>query len=304
MCRKVTLVPRRDDWRVGVNVSASVSSPDQAVSVAGSRAGQRWWFTLAGVAVIVASLLPPAGTLALRYVTAESVQFTVFAMVAPALIAAGAPWRLLRLSRAGAAGGAAGAGLLDQLAAVRQQQPSFLRAGIFLIAFMAATLLWRLPPVMDALVRQPALVVAELLTLLAAGLGLWLELVASPPLAPRLPRPQRAALSALAMWFIWAVAYVIGFHNGAVFSAYNVPGRAMSLISDQELAVVVMWAVAGFCFVPLVFSSMFGWLKDSDADEELQRFVRDASQRPVVKGWGPPVKGGGRPPRAGNGPAA
>jgi cytochrome c oxidase assembly factor CtaG len=253
-------------------------------------------------------LLPPAGTLALRYVVAESVQFTVFAMVAPALIVLGAPWRVLRLSRAGAApaspGPATGVapGLLDRVAQTRQEQRSFLRAAVFLLAFMAVTLVWRLPPVMDALVRQPGLIAAELVTLLAAGLGVWLELLASPPLAPRLPRPHRAAIAALAMWFTWGVAYVIGFHNGTVFTAYgSVPGRAISLIADQELAVAIVWAVAGFCFVPVVIVCMMGWLKDNDTDEELQRIVRDGNQRAVVKGWGSQVKGWGRPPQGGSG---
>lgn len=279
-------------------MSTSVSSADQAVNTAGGRgAGRRWWFTAAGVALIVLSLLPPAGTLALRYVTAESIQFCVFAMVAPCFLVLGAPWRLLRLSRP-----EGGPGVADRVAATRREQGSFLRAGLFLTAFMAVTLFWRLPPVMDALVRSPALVAAELVTLLAAGLSVWLELLDSPPLAPRLPRPQRTAITALAMWFIWAIAYVIGFHSGTVFSAFSVPGRAISMVADQEVAVTVMWAVAGFCFVPLVFTNMFGWLAGSD-DSELQRSVRDAGQRAVVKGWGPPVRSWAQQPQEPGGPA-
>lgn len=234
-------------------------------------------------------LLPPVETLALRYVVAESAQFSVFAMVGPALLVLGAPWRLLRLSRAGD-------GAVDRLAAARREQRSFLRAGLFLLLFMAVTLVWRLPPVMNALAEQPALVVAEMLTLVAAGSGVWLELVASPPLAPRLPRPQRAAIAALAMWFTWAVAYAIGFHNGAMFTAYGAaPGRALSLVADQELAVAGIWAIAGLCFIPLVAVSMLGWLASGeDTEEELQRIARDGNQRVVVKGWGQPPQRGRR----------
>jgi cytochrome c oxidase assembly factor CtaG len=87
-----------------------------------------------------------------------------------------------------------------------------------------------------------------------------------------------------------------------VFTAYgSVPGRAISLIADQELAVAIIWAIAGLCFVPVVIVSMMGWLKDNDTDEELQRIVRDGDQRAVVKGWGPAVKGRGRPPQGGIG---
>src|SRR5437868_1158008 len=83
-------------------------------------------------------------------------------------------------------------------AAGHRANRSFLRAGIYLLAFVGVCLAWRLPPVMDALARQPALIVAEAVTLLAAGAALWLEIVDSPPVAPRLPRPQRAAVAALA----------------------------------------------------------------------------------------------------------
>ena len=141
-----------------------------------SAARGRPWLAAAGAALIVAGLAVEG--LARRYVVAGSAQFVVFAMVAPALIVLGAPWRLLHLS-----------GPLDRLAAARRRQTSFLRAGAFLLAFIAVTVAWRVPPVMDALAGHPLLVLPELITLLAAGTGLWLELVSSPPLSPRLPQP-------------------------------------------------------------------------------------------------------------------
>jgi len=153
---------------------------------------------------------------------------------------------------------------------------------------VAVCLAWRLPPAMDALARQPALVVPEALTLLAVGGGLWLELVDSPPLAPRLPRPGRAAVAALAMWSTWAVAYVLGFASHAIFHAYDAAGSGLSAVADQEIAVGLVWAVAGACFVPVVITSMLGWLAGGeDTDEEFQRVFRDENQRATVRGWGP-----------------
>ena len=245
----------------------------------------------------VACLLPPLATLARRYVFAESIQFSVFAMAGPALIVLGAPWRFLRLSRAGAgpdvarpgAGSPARspAGPADRLAAARRDNRSFGRAAIFLLVFMAVCLVWRLPAVIDALARRPALVALEAVTLLVAGGALWLELVDSPPVAPRLPRPQRAAVAALAMWSIWIIAYVLGFATHAVFHAYRATGGGLRAVADQEIAVGLLWAVAGCCFVPVVIANMLGWLKDSeDADEEFQRVFRDENERAIVRGWG------------------
>jgi cytochrome c oxidase assembly factor CtaG len=262
--------------------------------------------------MVLVCLLPPLVLLARRYVFAESIQFSVFAMAGPALIVLGAPWQLLRLSRAGAGPDVAGpspgpgagpadqlpAGLAGRLAAAHRGNRSFKRAAVVLLVFMAVCLAWRLPPVMDALARQPALVVLQAVTLLAAGAALWLEIVDSPPIAPRLPRPQRAAVAALAMWSIWIVAYVLGFASHAVFHAYSATRGGLSAVADQEIAVGLVWAVAGCCFVPVVIANMIGWLKDSeDADEEFQRVFRDENERATVRGWGPRPRGWGPRPR-------
>ena len=239
----------------------------------------RPWLAAAGAALIVAGLAVEG--LARRYVVVESAQFVVFAMAAPALIVLGAPWRLLRLSRA-----------MDRLAAARQRQNSFLRAGGYLLAFICTGVAWRLPPVMDALARHPVLVLPELVTLLAAGTGLWLELVPSPPLAPRLPKPHRAAIAALAMWSAWAVAYVLGLSNHAVFHGYDPADGALSAVADQQITVALVWAVSACCFVPVVFVALLTWLSgNGDPDEELQRLARDERQHPVVRGWGRPARG-------------
>ena len=149
----------------------------------------------AGLALIAVAMLPPVETLARRYLFVESIQFCLLSMAGPALIVLGAPWRVLRLSRGRPEEPAgrphqAGAhlGFADRLAAGRRRRPSFVRAAGFLAWWAGGCLCWRLPPVLDALARHPALSLAELATLVAAGVGLWLELVNSPPLAPRLAR--------------------------------------------------------------------------------------------------------------------
>jgi cytochrome c oxidase assembly factor CtaG len=145
---------------------------------------------------------------------------------------------------------------------------------------------------MDALASHPLLVLPELITLLAVGTGLWLELVSSPPLSPRLPRPHRAAVAALAMWSTWAAAYVLGLSNHPVFHGYDPAGGALSAVADQQLTVGLVWAVSAFCFVPVVFVALLTWLSASDnPDEELQRLARDDRQHPVVRGWGRPARG-------------
>jgi cytochrome c oxidase assembly factor CtaG len=211
-------------------------------------------------------------------VFAESVQFVTFALVVPAFVVLGAPWRLLRVPMAA-------------LARARRHRASFLRSAAFLLAFIGVSVTWRLPPVMDALARHPALLAVELVTLLAVGTGLWLELVSSPPLTPRLSGPRRAAIAALAMWSNWAAAYVLGMSHGAVFHAYDPPGGLLSAVADQEVSTALVWAVAGACFAPVVFAAMLGWLERDDPDEELPRIARAPGQRLVVRGWGRAQRG-------------
>ena len=263
--------------RLEIKVSAATATPGgRDVTDPPGPPGWRRWLAAIGLVLVLACLLPPLSVLARRHVFAESIQFSAFAMAGPALIVLGAPWRLLRLS-----------GPAGRLAAAHRGNRTFVRAGLYLLAFIGVCLVWRLPPVMDALARQPALVAAQAVTLLAAGGALWLELVDSPPVLPRLPRPHRAAVAALAMWSIWIVAYVLGSASHAVFRAYDATGSGLGAVADQEIAVGLVWAVAGCCFVPVVMANMLGWLAGGeDADEEFQRVFRDENERAMVRGWG------------------
>ena len=157
-----------------------------AATRAAPRARRTWraWCLLAAAVVAVVALVPPSRAAARRTEYAAALQFSLLAIVVPALVTLGAPWRRLRL--------AGRRGRPDEVAAAHRpagRPPA--------------------PPPRAALVtrlhrRRPVVVVAwhapggggrggparlagarggrDLLALV--GLGLWLELVASPPLCP------------------------------------------------------------------------------------------------------------------------
>lgn len=267
-----------------------MTAADGSAGAAGTR-GRRWqprerhWLTAVALAVTAACLTPPVTTFARRYVFVESVQFALFAMAVPGLLVLGAPWRLLHLSRGEPAGTAKPA---DRLAMARAQRQSFVRSMAFLALFAGLSVLWRLPAAVDALAGNQTLAVLEMASLVIAGTGLWLEITPSPPLAPRGPGPHRAVIAALAMWFIWIIAYILGFATHAVFRAYQHTGRGLSPVTDQALATWSLWLVAGLCFAPVVFTAALGWFRDTEnPDAELGR-VADAVSLPAVKGWGHP----------------
>jgi cytochrome c oxidase assembly factor CtaG len=245
------------------------------------QAPPRPWLAAAGLALIVACLVPPLDGLARRYLFVESIQFCVFALAAPALIALGAPWRLLP----GGPGGPARPAprLAPLLAWTSRHWASSVVTLSYLIAWVMLCVLWRLPSVLDGLARHPALVLPEALTLGAAGLGLWLGLVPAQPSAARRPRPERALVAALAMWSLWAIAYVLGFAHDAVVHAYDPAGSHLGRVADQEITAFVLWAAAGLAFTPVVFTVLMRWLKDgSESTGERAR-----SAPAGVRGWGP-----------------
>lgn len=251
---------------------------------------RRPWLALAGSVLAAGVLLPPGGAAARHYVFAQAVQFGVLAAAAPALIVLGAPWRL--------AAGLIPARCRDfagRIAIARSHRTRDGRVLLPVVAFIAVALAWRLPAAVDALVRYPALAVAEAVTLLAAGCALWLELVESPPLLPGISRPLRAAFAALPMWAIWASAYIMGFSHDAWFSALAHPaGHGLSTIADQQIAVALLWAIPGLCFAPVIYASLIRWLRDSaDPDDEL-RGIPDGHTGTTLlrppRGWGLPSR--------------
>jgi Cytochrome c oxidase caa3 assembly factor (Caa3_CtaG) len=221
----------------------------------------RPWLAAAGIVLVVACLVPSVGVLARRYLFVESIQFCAFALAAPALVALSATLRL----------GASGPGGLlprgvarfdPDPAGARQRRASFVAMLSYLIAWVVLCVFWRLPWILDELARHPVLVLPEVLTMGAAGLGLWLGLVPAPS-APRSPRPERALVAALAMWSVWVIAYILGFAHDSVVHAYDLAGSHLSTMDDQEITAFLLWAAAGVAFAPVVYTVLFNWLKDS-----------------------------------------
>jgi cytochrome c oxidase assembly factor CtaG len=139
---------------------------------------------VAALILSVACLVPPVSSLAGRYVVAETAQFVVFAMIAPALLVLAAPWPLLGLGDRAA-----------QLARSRLRHPSFTRSLGFLAIFAVATACWRLPAVIDAVARH------HILGLATHGVFLAFRYLPGGPLSA-------VADQELATAVLWAVAGV------------------------------------------------------------------------------------------------
>ena len=223
----------------------------------------------AGLAVGM-GVLPPIVNESSRYVFVGAIQFSLFAFVAPSLLVLGAPWPA-----------AWRVGWLARLADRRSRNPSPSHSVAVFLVSEAIVLFWRLPYAVDALVRHPLLVMVELVTLLFAGIALWLELLNSPPLVPRLPRQRRMVVATLAMWAIWAAAYLVGLSHTASYPAYATARvHGLTLSADQQVMAVVLWTIPAFAFLPVIFANLMGWLREEqEPDEELREMTRVERRR-------------------------
>jgi cytochrome c oxidase assembly factor CtaG len=253
----------------------------------------RGWCLLGAAVVAQACLVPPLSSTARRFEYGEALQLSLLAIVVPVLVALGAPWRHLRLARVG---DPAAPRLADRVADRRLRHRELPWSLAFIATDLAAVVAWHAPRAVAEVAEHGWLIPLEGVTLLIFGLGLWLELVASPPLVPRSGYLRRAVLAALAMWTFWILAYILGLSNHAFYRNFShVPG-GLSAAADQQIATAVLWFVAAASFVPVIFWDAMMWLRtDADPDAELLALARAERRRgtqPLTRrqeggGWNP-----------------
>jgi cytochrome c oxidase assembly factor CtaG len=230
----------------------------------------------------------------------EALQFSFFAIVIPALLVIGSPWSLIKLASprpqqidddGNSVPPSEAAGPLDRVAEGRRRHPEVMRTAGFAFLYLIGAILWRASFAVNALRSRPWLSVVEAVTLIAVGIGLWLELVESPPLSPRSTRPSRVALAAISMWVIWILAYLVGLSHGSWYQAYpHHAGSGLSLVADQQLATGMLWFVSACAFVPVVYWNLIRWLQsEENPDEELHQLLRQERIRGRTLGPGRPI---------------
>ncbi|MGO9558221.1 MAG: cytochrome c oxidase assembly protein [Acidimicrobiales bacterium] len=221
------------------------------------RALARPSLSAAALLCLVIALAPPLSSWSHRYSTWEALQYGLVAVVVPALTVLGAPWRLLGLGPA-----------FTRLEQRRPLQPGVARATALLVPALVLLAVWRSPALVDRLASNSWLVLAEAVTLVPAGIAVWLELVPSAPLTPHLPPYLRIAVAAVTMWTIWILAYLLGLAGTNTYPAYaHVAHRAVSVAADQQLTAGVMWLVAACAFVPVVFANLMTWLRNEPLEQ-------------------------------------
>ena len=237
--------------------------------------GFRGLLSVLSIVIVVVALIPPVWGWALRYGFVQSIQFCIFGFGAPALFAAGAPWRRIRPIRH-ASDPEGQPTWFRRWNARRVREKAQFRALGAAAATIVVTLFWRVAPVVNALVHHPWLVPVEAITLFVPSLLMMVELVESPPLVPGISRPYRIGVSAVAMWCAWVVAYLAGMSHDSWYTAFHhVAGKGISASADQQLSAGFVWLLTASVFVPIIFWNLVHWLQsEEDPNEEIIKLFR------------------------------
>jgi cytochrome c oxidase assembly factor CtaG len=237
--------------------------------------GFRELLSVLSIVIVLLVLVPPMWGWSQRYGFVQAIQFGIFAFAAPALFAAGAPWRGIGALR-GSSDLDSQPAWLRRWNARRVRERAQFRVLSAASATIVVTLLWRVAPVVNALVHHPWLVPVEAITLFVPSLLLMVELVDSPPLAPAISRPYRIGVSAVVMWSAWVVAYLAGMSHDSWYTAFHhIAGSGISASADQQFSAGVVWLLTASVFVPVVFWNLIYWLQsEEDPDEEIIKLFR------------------------------
>jgi cytochrome c oxidase assembly factor CtaG len=241
-------------------------------------------FSALGLVLWLLALVPPMLSWVGRYEFVQALQFTLFCLIVPYLLVAGGPWRWFGLTadepfQIDSDGALVAPTLLrpfDRLARSKLAHRGHSRAVFFVVLFVANVVLWRLSPIVDTLVRHPWLSVIESICLVSVGSFLWLELVVAPPFQPSATRPYRIGVSAVSMWTLWVMAYLMAMGQGSWYPAFHyATGHWPSSWLDQQLTTGLIWFVSAGVFLPVIFSNLNQWLKsEEDPDDELHELIK------------------------------
>jgi cytochrome c oxidase assembly factor CtaG len=216
---------------------------------------------LAGLVAILVALVSAVDVYAADLLSVHMVQHLLLAMVAPPLLALGAPITLLLR-------------IVSPRARQRVILPVLHSRVVRVIAsplvawpvFAIAMWLTHFSPLYNAALEDPTLHVGEHMVYLAAGLLFWWPVVAADPSPRRLGWGGRLAYVVLQMPVNAAVGLAIYFAPTVLYPHYATNGRSWGPdpFTDQQIGGVLMWG-AGDLLLLLAFTALVAAWMHADA---------------------------------------
>lgn len=230
---------------------------------------------LAGVTTILVALTSAIDIYAADLLTVHMIQHLLLAMVAPPLLALGAPVTLLLR----VAGPQARHRVILPLL---HSKPVRVLASPLVAWPLFSIVMWltHFSPLYNAALEDPGLHIAEHVAYLASGLLFWWPVVAADPIPGRLGYGARLAYIGLQMPVSAAVGLAIYFAPTVIYPHYAAIARTWgpNALTDQQIGGVVMWGVGDLLMLATIPIIVFGWMR-ADARRSSRSDARLSASR-------------------------
>jgi cytochrome c oxidase assembly factor CtaG len=214
-----------------------------------------------GLLLAVLALVSPLGYWAGTFIWVRVLQDIVLGVYVPPLLVLGAPWLVLwrglgrdHRPRATAASGPAPVRLRSWPVAVTA-------------LFIAVWCGWYLPVLYDAGVHHPVVLAAQVVTTMAAGILLWLQIIGSRPFSPQFGPLYRVMLLAAIVLFSTILGMVLGFDARVLYPAYLGVGghHLLTVVSDQQGGGAELWVLVLEPYVIAGVALLVRWLNEEES---------------------------------------
>ncbi len=240
----------------------------------------------AGLLVIVISIATPIETYSKQLLWTHMIQHVLLLSVAAPLIVLGAPWMSLwRPLPLGMRRTLARAFMRSpRLAPVRWVCRILSRPVGALLAYSVNLLVWHLPALYDAALRNSSVHALEHITFMGFGILLWAQVIDSPPARASLGYPGRIALLVAAMVPNIALSMVLAFSRSPIYPYYaqlaHRPG-GITAFTDQQIAAGIMWVAGDLPFAIAVVALAVKWLTGYEVAERRAAELALQASEPV-----------------------
>jgi cytochrome c oxidase assembly factor CtaG len=218
-----------------------------------------------GLACVLVALDSPLDPLSDKLFAAHMTQHVLLLMVAPPLVVLAAPWnRLWRPLPLGFRRAAAKTVARDpRLRPLRAGARSLAAPVPAWLLFNGNLVLWHLPALYDATLRNQGVHELEHALFFGTGLLFWAAIFESPPLHVRLDWLRRAAYVLGAIVVGWVLAIVLALAPHPLYAPYaqlaHRPG-GLSALGDQQIAAGVMWVPGSITLTIAFVVFVYRWL--------------------------------------------
>jgi putative membrane protein len=218
-----------------------------------------------GLILAALALLSPLAYWAGTFIWARVLQDIALGVYVPPLIVLGAPWLVLWRGLGRLAGPRAAAGAADP---VPVRPPARLLSWPVAVTalFAAVWCGWYLPVLYDAGVHHPVVLAAQTVTIMTAGILLWLQIIGSRPFSPQFGPLPRVMLLAAIVLFSTIVGMVLGYDAQILYPAYLGVGHhhLLTVVGDQQNGGAELWVLVLEPYVIAGIALLVRWLNEEE----------------------------------------